>query len=171
MSAVAIQLAGELLEAGAISLEEHDALIEASVLETLHDFAKATKREQSSPLPIATAGSNQTQPHQENAMNTRAIIKSIEDNRAVMEAQIEKLGQISTGAPHLTLTDGSMPDTVAGLLNAAVRGHLQGAATALNAIDEVEQQMRAALRPAAPTPPQRPSEIIDAEVIDPHTKK
>lgn len=164
----ASELADELLLAGAISRAERDAMVDAARRDVLQDRTSALGRTQANPFPSPTPSKPTTQ---ENHMDPRAIIKSIEENRSVMEAQLTKLGEISAAPPKLTLGDGDTPDTVANLLKAAVRGHLQGAAASINAMAEVEQTMRAAKPPPAHTAHPKESEIIDVEFVAVPTKK
>jgi hypothetical protein len=156
--AAATQLADDLLNAGAISILERDTLIELTRSDQLADSKRQANR-----VDDARPASQISQPRQENQMNPNAIIKSIEDNRKVMEAQLETLGQIPLEANKLSVSESSTPDSVSSLFHEAIRAHLRGAATTLNALSEVENRVRS-LQNTVPAKPPQP-DIIDVDVV------
>lgn len=98
-------------------------------------------------------------------MNPKTIIASIERNHEVMTAQVEKLGELSPKPAFPTFNGTDTPANVATLLNAAVLGHLQGAADALHALAEVETNLRRPVEAnqAERAKPRHTPEIIDVE--------
>lgn len=73
-------------------------------------------------------------------MSTRRFIECIERNHLVMGAHVQRLATVSP-EQLFTQTAGVNENStlnVSDLLNASVRGHLQGAANALKAMAEVE---------------------------------
>lgn len=160
VSSTATMLADDLYKAGAISANERAGLLEIASVDAGKDRAAAEARGRASPFPTTPITDK------EPIMNPRTIIASIERNRSIMEAQVEKLGEFSPRLSRTTMASGDTPTNVATLLNETVRGHLQGVADALHAIAEVETAMRSgdASLSASEGKQARP-DIIDVEAV------
>lgn len=130
-------LVDELFRSGAISGSERFALLKTVWRDAEQDRAADNSR--NATCRTLPCNSNLEEP----IMNPKTIIQSIELNRSVMEAQYEELSKIFPKFDHVSFAPGDSAASVSTLLNAAVRGHLQGAADALHAIAGVEASIRA----------------------------
>ncbi len=155
-------LVDELFQSGAISEIERAALLKTA----WHDAAEDRAADDSRYITCPSLPRNSNL--EESAMNPKSIIQSIELNRAVMEAQYEKLAMVAPRVPHVSFGHGDSAASVSTLLNAAVRGHLQGAADALHAIAEVEANIRARAsesKPSTTRQGERQPVVIDVEAV------
>lgn len=147
------ELFNELLETGAINKVEHRALLETAWNDAAHDRAVARSRQGAIHFSTPTATSEK-----EPYMNPRSIIESIEQNRAVMEAGIKRLGGLSPGFPSAT------PDSTdaASLLAHTAHAHITGTAEVLHELAQAEAETRRAFQTAGshPTPA-----VIDGEAV------
>lgn len=71
-------------------------------------------------------------------MNPKLILSAISRNRAVMEAQIDKLAALPSSRTAPEHADVGL--TTASLLQRAMLGHLQGAEESLLVLNDVDQQ-------------------------------
>ena len=155
-------LVDELFHSGAISEVERAALLTTAWRDVAEDRAADDSRYVT--FPSNTRNSNL----EESIMNPKSIIQSIELDRTVMEAQYEELSKSSSKFAHVSFGQGDSAANVSTLLNAAVRGHLQGAADALHAIAEIEANIRAKSgQPKSSTAGQgeRQPMVIDVEAV------
>lgn len=157
------KLVGDLFYSGAISVAERAGLLKALWVDVAQDRAADASRYATCPSLIMSNFNLE-----ESVMNTKSIIQSIELNRSVIEAQFEELSKCAPRFTHVSFGQGDSADSVSTLLNAVVRGHLQGAADTLHAIGEVEANIRAkAVESKQPTAMQseRQPMVIDVEAV------
>lgn len=103
----------------------------------------------------------------------KKIIASIERNHAIMEAQVERLAELSPdpiipnfgGTPNLA--------NVSDLLNSTLFGQMQGAANALRALSEVQADFSSMTKEnqRSLTDSKRSAEAINAEFTEIDTKE
>lgn len=86
---------------------------------------------------------NTTIDYPEIDMNTNIIIKSIEANRAVMEAQIERLQKQTSALPNINIGSGKpFEDSLGDMLNGIVESSLSNAVNTLRDLYTTEQNVR-----------------------------
>ena len=156
----AIELANELFHSGSITAEERQELLDSSLRDVTNDNASRRARYELNP--------HQQDPKQfeeQTVMDTKTIIRSIERNRELMGAQMEKLDSTPASSVPIAISPNSdMQTSVGELLSATVRAHLQASANTLNTLAEVERQFRSSSLPNEAAKPNREPKVIDAEV-------
>lgn len=156
----AIELANELFNSGSITAEERQQLLDSSLQDVTKDNASRRSRYELNPHE-----QHPKQFEEQTTMDTKAIIRSIERNRELMGAQLEKLDSTNANFAPIAISPNSDIQTSVGeLLSSTVRAHLQGAANTLNTLADVEAQFRSGSLPSAITKPDREPKVIDAEV-------
>ncbi len=129
-------LVDELTQSGGITDHERAALLN----NTWNDSARNRAADQARYRDAPFAHALQPTTNEKAIMNPKLIMDVIEKNHAVMEAQIEKFAALAPKSPPCVTSDGTV--TVASLLQAAMLGHLQGAAESLQTLGEVESIIR-----------------------------
>lgn len=138
-----------LFASGAISTDERETLLAQIEVSQEADRKAGLHRVQTTDYihPTMNNGAN---------MDARQILKQIDQTRAVMGQQLQKLSELSFKPSQTTAANASQ-DGFEDLLQAAVSQHLGAAAEALNALAQVEADMR------SPAPKPNTSDAIDVE--------
>jgi hypothetical protein len=133
---VIAQMVDELKQTGAITEEESKAIINTTWNDSARNRATNQARYHAMPIisPLKLISD-------ENAnMNPKLIMNTIDKNREVMEAQIERFSSLSHKHSLIPNADGLV--TVASILQNVMFGHLQSAAASLDALAETEADVR-----------------------------
>lgn len=102
-------------------------------------------------------------------MNAKDIVTQIEQQHAIMSAQVRKLNEFSPTPIALPTAPTGGVNGLADMLHATVDGHVANAADSVRAIAEVEANLRAPISKTVRTEPAKAPgnhQIIDGEFRD-----
>ena len=146
----------KLLLSGAITAAEHEQLLDQFWTVHQADSDARVRRARFAPTANQYLG--------EKTMNANDIVTQIEQQHAVMSAQVRKLNEFSPTPLVMPAASAGGANGLADMLHATVAGHVANAADSLRAIAEVEANLRAPIGKTVGTDPAKAPE--NAQVID-----
>lgn len=151
----------KLLSSGAITAVEREQLLGQFWTEHQADRDARVRRARLAPTANKFLGAE--------TMNASDIVTQIEQQHAVMSAQMRKLNEISPIPLAMPAAPAAGANGLADLLHATVAGHVANAADSLRAIAEVEANLRAPIGKTVGTEPAKApgsAQVVDGEFTE-----